>query len=147
MNAAEIKTSILDLLQHGGMTAAEVTDDLHLQDKKSTVAKCLSELKSQGKLATTVNDEKRNVYHLIIGEPKALKFEAEPVETTKPDTEFDYYGIKGSVITDQFKTYESALEAAKEWIKGESYSVDVVGVKITKLAKVEPVASVKVTEY
>ena len=145
MTPAEIKTSILDLLQHGGMTAAEVTDDLHLQDKKSTVAKCLSELKSQGKLATTINDEKRNVYHLIIGEPKALKFDAEPIETTKTDNEFDYYIIEG--CEDEYRTYETAIEAAKELTLNQSFTFDVYGVKQIKLATIEPVASVKVTEY
>lgn len=140
MTPVEIKTSILELLTSGGMTAAEVTDELHLQDKKSTVAKCLSELKTQGKLATTVNDEKRNVYHLIIGEPKALKFEANP---TEPD--YDYYIIEGE--EDEFRSYETAIEAAKELTVGQTYSFDIYGVKQTKLATVEPIHSVKVTEY
>jgi hypothetical protein len=127
------------------MTAAEVTDELHLQDKKSSVARCLSELKGEGKLGTTVNDEKRNVYHLTIKGCKtpALKFDAKPTEPLKP--EFDYYVIDG--CEDEYRTYETAIEAAKELTLNQSFTFDVYGVKQIKLATIEPVASVKVTEY
>ena len=146
MNSNEIKTSILELLTNGGMTAAEVTDELHLQDKKSSVARCLSELKSSGLLKTSVNDEKRNVYSLTYApaEPKPLKFDVKPIEPLTP--EFDYYIFDG-VDSDRFMTYEAAIEAAKEEVDGETYYVEVYGVKLTKLARVEPVKSVKVTEF